>query len=397
MDEGLRSAAQFGNIDALYALIKDDADVLRRIDQMEFVDTPLHIAAASGHNDFAMEIMNLKPSFARKLNQDGFSPIHLALRNEQTEMVVDLLSVDKDLVRFKGREGYTPLHCVAKEGNVHLLSQFLDHCPDCILDLTIRKETALHIAAQSNNLRAFRAILMCIQKTPEDHQFQRKRILNMQDKNGNTVLHIAATNNQSQMIKLLMDCNEVDRNKINKAGLTALDILQRQTMLDCKESEKILNRARLRFSKLSEIKLNDFITEMAPDTINSLLVVFALVLTTTYQSVLSPPGGLSQGYGSDSNKDHVGKSVMDRYNFHSFYILNGVAFYMAWAITVALLRVVAKSIITFLYPLYILMVICYAIALGIIAPPTVASDVATGGSICLGVSICTACLFLFRK
>ena len=38
---------------------------------MEFVDSPLHIAAATGHRDFAMEMMNLKPSFARKLNQSG--------------------------------------------------------------------------------------------------------------------------------------------------------------------------------------------------------------------------------------------------------------------------------------------------------------------------------------
>ena len=132
MDERLRSAAQSGNIDSLYSLIQDDADVFRRIDQMDFVDTPLHIAATAGHTDFAMEMMNLKPSFARKLNQGGFSPIHLALQNQQTEMVIDLLSVDKDLVRVKGREGYTPLQ--AGEGNVPLLSQFLDHCPNCILD-----------------------------------------------------------------------------------------------------------------------------------------------------------------------------------------------------------------------------------------------------------------------
>ncbi|KAL4385488.1 hypothetical protein GQ457_15G023880 [Hibiscus cannabinus] len=46
---------------------------------MEFVDTPLHVSAASGNIGFEMEMMSLKPSFARKLNRDGFSPIHLAL------------------------------------------------------------------------------------------------------------------------------------------------------------------------------------------------------------------------------------------------------------------------------------------------------------------------------
>ncbi|XVF83532.1 hypothetical protein PTKIN_Ptkin16aG0496500 [Pterospermum kingtungense] len=122
MDQGLRNAAHPGNVDALYALIQEDSDVFRHIDQMEFVDTPLHIAAAAGHTEFAMEMMNLKPSFARKLNQRGFGPIHLALQNEQTETVVDLLSIDKNLIRVKGREGYTPLHYVARDGNVDILS-----------------------------------------------------------------------------------------------------------------------------------------------------------------------------------------------------------------------------------------------------------------------------------
>ncbi|XVF31027.1 hypothetical protein REPUB_Repub16aG0110000 [Reevesia pubescens] len=235
MDESLRRAAQSGNIDALYALIRDDAEVFRRIDQMQFVDTPLHIAAAAGDTDFAMEIMNLNPSFAKKLNQGGFSPIHIAL--EQTETVVDLLSIDKDLVRVKGREGYTPLHYVAREGNVYLLSHFLDHCPNCILDLSIRKESALHIAVQNNRLEAFKTILQWIQKTLEDNQFQKRKILNLQDKDGNTALHIAASNNQPQMIKLLIKCPEVDRNKINQNGLTALDVLRLQTLVDSLESE----------------------------------------------------------------------------------------------------------------------------------------------------------------
>ncbi|WRX11734.1 protein of unknown function DUF3447 - like 10 [Theobroma cacao] len=95
--------------------------------------------------------MNLKPSFARKLNQSGSSPLHLALQNKQEKMVDDLLSIDKNLVRVKGREGYTPLHHAAREGNDSLLTKFLEKCPSSILDVTVRNETALHIAAKYNN------------------------------------------------------------------------------------------------------------------------------------------------------------------------------------------------------------------------------------------------------
>ncbi|MFQ6640421.1 hypothetical protein Gotur_015073 [Gossypium turneri] len=121
MDEGLKRAAGSGNIDALYALIRDDDNVFERIDEMEFIDTHLHIAVVTGNTGYAKEIMNLKPSFARKLNQDGFSPIHLALLNGKPEMVIDFLFVDKNLVRLKER-----------------------------------RQTALDIAVESNNFEAFK-------------------------------------------------------------------------------------------------------------------------------------------------------------------------------------------------------------------------------------------------
>ena len=107
MDPRRREASQTGNIDALYALIQEDPYLLQHIDQVPFIDTPLHIVASAGKLDFAVEIMNLKPSFARKLNQFGFSPLHLALQNEQIHLVLRLVNIDKDLVRVKGKEGIT--------------------------------------------------------------------------------------------------------------------------------------------------------------------------------------------------------------------------------------------------------------------------------------------------
>ncbi|KAK8509465.1 hypothetical protein V6N13_061904 [Hibiscus sabdariffa] len=77
---------------------------------MEFVDTPLHMDAKEGCMGYAMEIMNLKPSFARKLKQQGLSPIHLAVKNGHKEMVLRFLEIDKDLVRVREKKGETPLH-----------------------------------------------------------------------------------------------------------------------------------------------------------------------------------------------------------------------------------------------------------------------------------------------
>ena len=79
MDPRLKELAQAGDISALYNRIQEDPDILKTIDNNGFADTPLHTTAAAGHIEFTMEIVNLKPSFARKLNENGLSPMHLAL------------------------------------------------------------------------------------------------------------------------------------------------------------------------------------------------------------------------------------------------------------------------------------------------------------------------------
>ncbi|TYJ36680.1 hypothetical protein E1A91_A05G323800v1 [Gossypium mustelinum] len=378
MDERLKRAAETGNIDALYSFIHHDANVFKRIDKMEFVDTPLHIAAVTGNNGFAMEMMNLKPSFTRKLNQDGFSPIHLALLSGKPEMVIDFLSIDENLVRLKGREGFTVAHYAARDVNVHLLSQFLDVCPDCIFDLTMRRQTALHIAAESKNFEAFKVMLEWIQKTFKDSRSTRIKILNLQDKDGNTVLHLAASNNQPQMIKLLVKCKEVDRKKINQLGFTAMDVLQRETLADNRTSVKILKSNPHRFSKFSNFNgiLTDYFKEMKPETINALLVVFSLVLSMTYQAILSPPGGLAEdGAAGSNNKDsREGKSVMTSTKFILFYISNGVAFFISFVIMISLFDVEStESIMYFLSPINLMVCFCYGVALSTIAPSTTLS------------------------
>ena len=127
------------------------------MDELPFVDTPLHIAASVGHIPFALEMMGLKPSFARKLNPEGYSLIHLALQNGHTKLVRQLLQVDGDLVSVKGRERITPLHYVTATGDqLDLLAKFLLLCPSSIEDVTFRNESALHIALKCDNLEAFR-------------------------------------------------------------------------------------------------------------------------------------------------------------------------------------------------------------------------------------------------
>ena len=113
----IKQVSESGDIDAFYILIREDVNLLDHIDKIPFVHTPLHIAAFAGHIQFSLEMMGLKPSFARKPNLDGFSPIHLALQNGHIELVRRLIQADGDLVRVKGRERLTSLHYVVAKGD----------------------------------------------------------------------------------------------------------------------------------------------------------------------------------------------------------------------------------------------------------------------------------------
>ncbi|XVF83527.1 hypothetical protein PTKIN_Ptkin16aG0496000 [Pterospermum kingtungense] len=197
MNENLRKAAREGNVSDLYRLIQRDGNVLRRIDEVEFIDTPLHIAADAGCMDFAMEIMSLKPSFARKLNHEGLSPIHLAVEKGHAELVLNLIENAKDLIRTKGKKGETPLHYViTREENsqVPLLLRFLEDCPESIRDVTTEKQSTLHIAVRNNKLQALKILCNMLRKSDFCQD-----VVNQKDRNGDTALHIAARDNRHKV------------------------------------------------------------------------------------------------------------------------------------------------------------------------------------------------------
>ncbi|XVF83512.1 hypothetical protein PTKIN_Ptkin16aG0494500 [Pterospermum kingtungense] len=309
MDQRLREASQAGNIDALYAWIQEDPYLLQHIDQVPFFDTPLHIAASAGKLSFAVEIMNLKPSFARKLNQFGFSPLHLALQNNHIQLVLRLVSIDRDLVRVKGKEGITPLHFVTRQGNLDVLVEFLKACPDCIEDVNVRGETALHIALQSNMLEAFEVLLGWLQKSHhEKAKYWENEVLNWKDDEGNTILHIAGANN---LPKLWISYNSEIKDKSTTERLTMLSKaggLTGSSLFSLSKLRKNAHYFQSRITYGEKLAIN-FARErknMSSDMRNALLVVAVLIITATFQASLSPPGGVWQG---DSNNPSSGSPV----------------------------------------------------------------------------------------
>ncbi|GMI87084.1 hypothetical protein like AT4G10720 [Hibiscus trionum] len=366
MDERAREAARIGDIEALYALIREKPDVLSEIEQREFYDTPLHVAAAAGQTEFVMEFMGLKPSLAKKLNQDGLSPLHLAFKYEKVETARSLFESDKDLVRVKGKNGYTPFHFAVTMGDCFVLTKILKDCPECIHDVTNRKDTALHLAAREKKFEAFQALLSSLWSSVSS-TVQIKKLLNSKNRNGDTVLHIAASEKQPKILKLLTKCR-IDLRATNSNKLTAVDIIsQAENQQQSKECLRILRCAQSKsifwsipwciFDMVSQLAYEA--RNMTGDKSNALLVVTVLILTATYEAALSPPGGVFQANSEDNDtstamevhsglrntstgrlhkfltkgKSTSGSSVLSTTEFLWFFIPNIGAFCISFIVT----------------------------------------------------------------
>ncbi|KAH0666989.1 hypothetical protein KY285_028195 [Solanum tuberosum] len=298
MGEEMKRAAQIGDIDAFYKIIEDNPSILKQIDALEFVETPLHTAASFGQTDFAIEMLSLMPSFGRKLDPRGYSPLHLALSNEQEDTVKLLIRYDPKLIQVRSRERITPLHYVAAQtDNVDLLSEFLLACPTAIKEVTIRGETAV--------FPAFKVLMGWLYRTGN------KKILDWKDNEGSTVLHIAAETGQVEVVKILAK-ELVHLDIRNRYDMTALDIVEeRKTYLPKNFKMADLLQEIPRFIDLANVirsqaaVIVDSRKGLTDDVRNAYLVVTILLVTASFQAVLSPPGGGWERKDDDTNNNNT--------------------------------------------------------------------------------------------
>ncbi|KAL7178555.1 hypothetical protein ACSBR1_041995 [Camellia fascicularis] len=186
MDRRLIVAAQMGDVDLLLNLIQYNPLILHSVSLTE-EETPLYIASMAGHLNFVRKILELMPKFAEVLNQDGFSPLHIASVNGYLEIVKELLSlnVNRDLCTLMGRDKRIPLHYAAINGRIHVMEKLLAASLDSVEHVTVRGETALHLAVKKNRIEALRVLVEHLKN------IKKEGVLNMEDEHGNTILHLA--------------------------------------------------------------------------------------------------------------------------------------------------------------------------------------------------------------
>lgn len=172
--------------------------------------TPLYLASRAGNGRLVGEMLRAGANLNAQ-DRDGNTPFHIAVKNRK-------LGVVKVMTPFMGCYLTTP----DDEGNTPLHSAIAFNCPQttailCALEkrpgANTKGQTPLHLAALKNNYKAVKK-LMSGSRCDE--------ILDAQDQDGNTALHIAALNKSMDVMDLIHEHGPTILE--NKGGKTPYDI-----------------------------------------------------------------------------------------------------------------------------------------------------------------------------
>ncbi|XP_057799749.1 ankyrin repeat-containing protein BDA1-like [Salvia miltiorrhiza] len=338
----LFEAATQNSITSLHHLLIDDPLILDRALVNCFNETPLHVAAMLGHDDFVQEIVGLKPELVNELSSQLSSPLHLAAAKGHLGVVKALLRVDSQACLGRDRNDLLPLHLAAAKGRVEAVKLLLEARPDTVRLPACGGESILHLCVKSYQLEALRLILKSVISVMSNID----EFINSTDSDGNTVLHLAVADKQVETIKFLLSVGALEVNAQNHEGLTALEVLirSRRDVRDSQIEKLLKNEQPLQKNQKSNSweSLMEKHGGWLDRKKSTLMVVASLIATMAFQIGVNPPGGAWQNDSPPGNLETymAGESVLMTtfpQCYVRFYIINTTAFIASLSIILLLM------------------------------------------------------------
>lgn len=126
-----------------------------------------------------------------------------------------LLECNESAMYQSDDKGSYPIHVAAWTGTLRVVAMFLRRCPDCATLRDRQGRTFLHVAVEKKRYN----VVAFVCGRPEFSS-----VLNMQDSNGNTPLHIAVQVGDLWIFNCLFRKRQVCLDLANKDGLTPRDV-----------------------------------------------------------------------------------------------------------------------------------------------------------------------------
>ncbi|KAI4332976.1 hypothetical protein L6164_017837 [Bauhinia variegata] len=317
-----------------------DKEVLDHLLQAPFPDdklplpsyhgnSALHAAIATENLALLNHILEKRPELMYLRDEDGGLPLHYAAFLGYLLGVRALLKKSTLTAVEWNKKGNCPIHLACKEGNVQVVKEFLQQeWPIGTNLLNKKSQNILHVAAKSGKDNVVKYLL--------SNQNAKNLIVNEQDKNGNTPLHLASGEFYLGVLFSLTQDKRIDMSIRNNEGLTATDV----AMMKCEvplTTRELVSWAILRSVGVSaEARTNKVVRmlrhhdrvmpkfERIRDRVNTIALMAVLIASVTFSAGFAVPGGV---YSSDDpNPQKRGTAVLVNTTwFQIFTICNTIA------------------------------------------------------------------------
>uniref|UniRef100_A0A0E0R7R4 PGG domain-containing protein n=1 Tax=Oryza rufipogon TaxID=4529 RepID=A0A0E0R7R4_ORYRU len=251
-----------------------------------------------------------KPALLSNYDSNKSSPLHFASSDGDCSIIQEMLTHAPPSAAFMlDNEGLSPLHVAALMGHaaiVHLLLQF---CPSSADIRDNYGRTFLHAAAMKGHSSI---ISYAIKKKILEH------LLNAQDKEGNTTLHLAVIAGEYKVVSKLLSSGKMQANIMNNAGHTPTDLVK-----NCKGFYSMVRLVLKLYASGAQFQpqRQDYIDKWnvqdimkwRETTSKNLAVVSTLVATIAFSAAFNIPGS----YGNDGRANLAGNSL-----YSAFLILD---------------------------------------------------------------------------
>eukprot|EP01018_Ginkgo_biloba_P008592 Gb_26481 [translate_table: standard] len=367
-----------GIVDALLAGQRDQAIKLVEIED-NYGNTAMHLAVWGDHFGVVKKLLKLEPQLCYSLNKDHESPLHIAVKLGFLEIVKEIVKDKPDSIEVLSKHGKNVLHLateipqmdvvtylVNEVGVSQLINQH-DNLPEQNPQGNCKKKDEKHKGAREDTQQNSRGNCRkdeetkglrddteqnsqgkCSKdeedkgardKTENEANAEEKTTDDKRCQKGDTPLHIAVRNKNAQIVQSLLKVPGVNKNAMDKNGLTPLDIARENT--EYYESYIILEMlgnyppgkkpflySTPNVTDPKHKKCNELVENSFKQRANSELVVAVLLATVSFTAAFTVPGG----FYTEDQKDGTPAGtpiLIHRLSFKIFIVFDTVAFFLS--------------------------------------------------------------------
>ncbi|KAJ6291414.1 hypothetical protein OIU76_023479 [Salix suchowensis] len=201
-----------------HAVENSDKDLLKNLKGK----SPVHAAVQGRKREILEQIAKEKPELLCQKDEQGENPLHCAAFLGYVWETQFLLKVYRDGAIQKNKEGNMPIHVASKKGHVGVVDAYISEWSDPTEFLNKKRQNILHVAAEKGRHQVVKHILQ---------NQNLEALINMQDLDGNTPLHLASMHGRSIAAFNLVRNQKVRKDKANGEKLTPYEIAEKQSKI----------------------------------------------------------------------------------------------------------------------------------------------------------------------